>query len=280
MRRSLQSIERMAEVARGEGICSQLVVAYGDSSPLPVFTNDIFNGLREEFSESIVLEYTYFNSNLGSAGGHNTLNESNNSEFLLLQNPDVIVSSRMLEFLMKPFLIANVGIVEAKQMPIEHSKEYDPITGETSWASGACTLIPTPLFNHIGGYDSDTFFLYCDDVDLSWMVVEAGFKVIFQPSALVFHDKRLTHDAGWVASTAERYYSAEAALLIAYKWSRDDLRKQILEHFINHGDEFQKKASEAFDTRLKLNRLPRQRDADHKVAFFEDNMYARYRYQV
>ena len=181
LRRSLQSIERMVEVARGEGICSQLVVAYGDSSPLPVFTNDILNGLREEFSESIVLEYTYFNSNLGSAGGHNTLNESNNSEFLLLQNPDVIVSSRMLEFLMKPFLIANVGIVEAKQMPIEHSKEYDPITGETSWASGACTLIPTPLFNHISGYDSDTFFLYCDDVDLSWMVVEAGFKVIVQP---------------------------------------------------------------------------------------------------
>ena len=31
-------------------------------------------------------------------------------------------------------------------------------------------MIPLPLFRELGGFDADNFFLYCDDVDFSWLV--------------------------------------------------------------------------------------------------------------
>src|SRR5690606_12759794 len=116
-----------------------------------------------------------------------------------------------------------VGLVEAKQIPIEHPKDFDPETGETSWASTACAMGPLEVFREIDGFDADSFFLYGDDVDFSWRVRLAGYKVIHQSSAFVFHDKRLSHEGRWMSSPAEQYYSAEATLLLTYKWSRSDL---------------------------------------------------------
>ena len=168
---------------------------------------------------------------------------------------------------------ANVGLVEARQLPIEHHKHYDQVTGETSWVSMACVLMPAALFRELRGFDAATFFMYGDDVDFSWRVRLAGFKVIHQPSAVAFHDKRLTNEGGWVASAAERYYSAEAGLLLPYKYSRRDLTDKYLEGFANSGDEYQLKAANAFQLRLKTGQLPTPIDPDHTVAEFIDGGY-------
>ena len=116
-----------------------------------------------------------------------------------------------------------MGIVEARQIPLEHPKKFDPVDGSTSWASGACMMIRAELLQQVGGFDGDSFFMYCDDVDFSWRARLAGYQVIHQPSARVFHDKRIQVDGRLVVSDAERYYSAEAALLMAWKYSRPDL---------------------------------------------------------
>lgn len=54
------------------------------------------------------------------------------------------------------------------------------------------------------------------------MVRLAGYKVIYVPSAVAFHDKRVSANAEWQPTNAERYYSAEAALFMAYKWSNPE----------------------------------------------------------
>ena len=123
----------------------------------------------------------------------------------------------------EPVRSPRVGIVEARQIPLEHPKKFDPVDGSTSWASGACMMIRAELLQQIGGFDGDSFFMYCDDVDFSWRARLAGYQVIHQPSARVFHDKRIQVDGRLVVSDAERYYSAEAALLMAWKYSRPDL---------------------------------------------------------
>jgi hypothetical protein len=61
--------------------------------------------------------------------------------------------------------------------------------------------------------------MYCDDVDFSWRARLAGYRVVYQPTACVFHDKRLDPDGQIVAGEAEVYYSAEASLMMAWKWS-------------------------------------------------------------
>jgi len=79
-----------------------------------------------------------------------------------------------------------VGMVEGKQMPHEHPKEYDKKTLETSWCSGACVLIRRTALDQTGLFD-DRFFMYCEDVDLSWRMWQMGWKCLHQPKATILH---------------------------------------------------------------------------------------------
>lgn len=278
--RAVAAIARAGELAIRGGSCARLSLHYGDSSPRPCLTDEEVATLAARHEDVVDFHYVFFDGNLGSARGHNELARINTADILLIQNPDVIVSPRLVEVMLGEFANPGVGMVEAKQLPIEHPKDYDARTGETGWATTACAMIPASLFRHLGGFDADTFFLYCDDVDFSWQVRRAGFKVIFQPAAMAFHDKRLAHDGAWLPSGAEKYYSAEAALLIAYKWSRADLTARILKRFKSSHVDHLEKAAAAFERRSAEGRLPAQIDPDHRIGEFIDDMYARHRFPL
>jgi GT2 family glycosyltransferase len=106
----------------------------------------------------------------------------------------------------------------------------------------------------------------------------AGYKVIFQPSAVIFHDKRLSVDGKWVVGAAEEYYSAEAALMMAHKWSRPGLVKLIEMYLSTGGSERQRAALKAFREKRDRNELPQPIDAEHKIGQFIDGNYARHRF--
>jgi GT2 family glycosyltransferase len=53
-------------------------------------------------------------------------------------------------------------------------------------ASGACFLVRTKLYRELGGFVED-FFLYYEDVDLSWRARIAGQRVVYCPWAVVSH---------------------------------------------------------------------------------------------
>ncbi len=141
-------------------------------------------------------------------------------------------------------------------------------------------MIPGAIFEEIGCFDSDTFFLYCDDVDFSWRVRLAGHRVIYQPTATVFHDKRLSDEAGWLPSGAEKYYSAEAALLLPYKWSRPDITQRILKEFQASNLDYLQKAAKEFLAREAALTLPGQIDPEHRVGSFVGDMYAVHRFGI
>jgi|SRR4051794_38181979 len=278
--RAITSVARAAELAISAGVCSGVTLRYGDSSGLPCLNETMLRTFRERHASSIIIQYDYFAANLGSARGHNRLAEATDADFILVQNPDVVVSPRLFETLLACFARAGVGMVEAKQIPIEHPKDYDIATGETSWASTACAMIPTPLFRQIGGFDAESFFLYCDDVDFSWLVRLAGYRVVHQPAAIVFHDKRLSASGAWQPSSAERYYSAEAALFLAHKWSRNDLVAKYIDMFSGSGNEDQKKAAASFAKRRIDGQLPTPIDPQHRIGQFIDIFYAKHRYPL
>jgi len=236
--------------------------------------------LTQRYGHLVDIRYDFFDANMGSAAGHNRLAESNDCDFYLIRNPDVVVSPRLLEVMTEAFRRPNVGMVEAKQLPIEHPKDYDATTGDTSWATTACAMIPSEVFRRIGGFDARSFFLYCDDVDFSWMVRRAGLRVIFQPAAMAFHDKRLSPTGQWQPSAAERYYSAEAALFLAHKWSRPDLVERYLNDFAKSGSRDLIRAHDTYQSRRANNALPAPIDAEHKVGTFVESMYAVHRYPL
>lgn len=277
--RALESLARATDLAISEGPVSRIRVSYGDTSTQPCLSDDALSRLRDEFAWAFELSYNFFGENLGSARGHNALAAFADTDYLLILNPDVVVSPRLFENMLRPFYMTMAGMVEAKQLPIEHPKSYDPSTGETGWATTACALTPTRLFHTIDGFDAESFFLYCDDVDYSWRVREAGYKVIFSPNAVVFHDKRVARDGAWLPSAAERRYSAEAALMMAHKWSRPDLVDRISGWFRN-GSPDEAAALKNYENKKLNNKLAAPRDPKHLIGEFEGHFYAKHRYSL
>ena len=118
------------------------------------------------------------------------------TDYVFVMNPDVYLCPDVLCELLVPFSSPEVGIVEARQLPLEHPKHFDSADGSTSWASGACMMVRSEVLDVVHGFDADSFFLYCDDVDFSWRTRLAGYRVVFRPPARVYHDKRLRPTAG------------------------------------------------------------------------------------
>ena len=257
----------------------EVVFCYGDASSARVFSNEEVAEIQARFGEWFAFRYVFFNENTGTARGHNRMGEECTSDYMMIMNPDVLVCpnlfANMLEYLLDPSKEA--GMIEARQTPIEHPKEYDRQTLETEWATTACAIFPTELFREINGFDAETFFLYCDDLDFSWRIRLAGKKVYYRPDCVVFHAKRLSGKGSWQPTSAEIYFSREAALLMAYKWSNKELFEMMYEQFSN-GDEICLKAVAHFDEMKKSGRLPKQLDAEGKVARFVGDYYTDHRF--
>ncbi len=78
------------------------------------------------------------------------------------------------------------GGFECRQLPWETGHHIDPVTMETSWASGAALVVRRSVFAQIGGFD-EHLFMYCEDVDLSWRIRAAGYPLYYLPHAVVTH---------------------------------------------------------------------------------------------
>lgn len=277
--RSVHALARAIGLAKAQGILSTAHLRMGDCSTTPVFTGESLETLRSNNISLDSIESQFFNGNLGSAAGQNRLLDDLDGDFVLILNPDTVVAPDCIIQLFAPFVEQQaVGLVEARQLPFEHPKQYDSSTGETSWASTACALVPASVIAEVGGFDSDTFFLYCDDVDWSWRIRLAGYRIILRDSARIFHDKRLNKDGSWVVSSAEEFYSAEAALLMAHKWGRPDLVKRIEADLSDGGSETQRKGLASFQERRKSGRLPEPIPDASRVATFVRGAYAPHRY--
>ena len=154
--------------------------------------------------------------NIGFGRAHNVLMReafSGGVDVYVATNPDGAFHPHALERMAR-VIMAEGGrvLVEACQFPAEHPKEYNPVTLETPWASGACLAIPRAVFEATGGFD-DAFFMYCEDVDLSWRVRAVGMKVLIAPHALFLH--AVTNRA---TGAAMHQLMLASAVLLGRKW--------------------------------------------------------------
>jgi GT2 family glycosyltransferase len=128
--------------------------------------------------------------NIGFGAAHNRLMAeafADGAELYVATNPDGAFHPDCLAAIARMYA-ANGGraLIEACQFPAEHPKQYDPVTFETAWASGASLGIPRAVYDAVGGFD-EAFFMYCEDVDLSWRARAQGFGVMINPNALFLH---------------------------------------------------------------------------------------------
>jgi len=278
--RLFRGLRHAVEVLVAQNDAVSVSVALGDCSSAASLSLDDLASIVAEVKPFGIdgVTYSYFNANLGSARGHNRLLDEFDHDYVLFLNPDVYMSPFALAELALFMPDSSAGIVEARQIPLEHPKSYDLHSGDTSWASTAGALVRRGVIKATGGFDADSFFLYCDDVDFSWRARLAGYRVIHQPTALIFHDKRLTMEARMVVGDAEHYYAAEAALILAWKFSRPDLSEAWASAMEESSMPLQRKAAAEFRRRMGAGELPIPIDPDGRTAQFIDGDFAEHRF--
>jgi hypothetical protein len=278
--RLLSAVGATARHARDRHGLDGVRLAFGDSSSTPVLSAQDAAQLdvHGRAAGLDAVTYDFFDANLGSSGGNNRLGATGDEDLVLVLNPDTYPAPTMLSELLAVAADDRVGIAEARQLPLEHPKCYDLRRGDTGWASGCCMLLRRSLFRRLSGFDSEHFFLYCDDVDLSWRVRLAGLRVVHVPTAVVFHDKRIGDDAALLPTEAEHFYALLGRLMLARKYDRADVLAETVAAVTAGGTAAQREALEEYRRREADGRVPDPLAGADRVAEFVGGEYAVHRF--
>ncbi|TML98493.1 MAG: glycosyltransferase family 2 protein [Actinobacteria bacterium] len=180
--------------------------------------------------------------NLGYGPACNLAAAATQADWLLFCNPDAKADERCLELLLAAadertaivgaqVLLPGARAVNAGDNPLHLSglswsgrfgePREDGPPRDVAVASGAALLVRRAAFEQLGGYHPSCF-LYYDDVDLAWRARLAGWRVRFQPAAVVEHDFSFERGAmKWYWLERNRLwsvlanYSARALVLLA-----------------------------------------------------------------
>jgi len=162
--------------------------------------------------------------NLGFARANNLMLRNCGAPFIALLNNDTKVEKDWLSGLTAKMQSDQmIGIVSSRQVPQESSRLIDAITQETSWCSGGHCVIRRSALEGVGFFD-EGFFMYGEDVDLSWRMWLAGYKCVYVPEAVCQHH----YDDTSLYGVRRLYYHVRNSILLRYIYGRgEEIRKEI-----------------------------------------------------
>ncbi|MGQ9910019.1 MAG: glycosyltransferase family 2 protein [Candidatus Flexifilum sp.] len=166
--------------------------------------------------------------NLGFAAANNIGLAQAQGDYLLLLNPDVLISASAILALLKALETRpDVGICGPRTYDADGGvavSAYGPLTPltilwqywglnrifpyavtarfrrrcetavepfEVAWVQGHCLLLRRAVYEQIGGLD-DRLFLFAEEPDYCERAAQAGWKTLFVPAAEVVHDESST----------------------------------------------------------------------------------------
>ncbi len=88
--------------------------------------------------------------------------------------------------------------------------------GETQMATGCCFLVKKEVLERVGLYD-DRYFLYFEDADLSERVKKAGYKIMYEPKAIIWHKN--AQSSGGSGSSLQDYFMTRNRLLFGMRFA-------------------------------------------------------------
>lgn len=124
--------------------------------------------------------------------------------------------------------------------------------GETQLATGCCFLIKAEVLKKVGIFD-DNYFLYYEDADLCARIKKEGYKIMYQPSAVIWHKNAGSSGSG---SVLQDYYITRNRLLFGMRYAPIRTRVALVREslkILKSGREWQKVGVRDFYLR-KFNR--------------------------
>ena len=151
--------------------------------------------------------------NLGFAGGNNLAFARSTAKYLVLFNQDAVARRNFVQELVRvaerdsdvaavgakmlmmrcPTILNSTGIVineggfAVDRQIGEKDEDVSPIPVRVFGACGGAQLLRRSIVEEVGGFD-EAFFMYLEDVDLSWRIRLAGKEILYAPMAVVHHD--------------------------------------------------------------------------------------------
>ncbi|MCB9422188.1 MAG: glycosyltransferase family 2 protein [Ardenticatenaceae bacterium] len=209
LRACLHSIDRQRY-----GLALEVIVVDGASS------DDSPAMVRETFPW---VKLIACNENIGFPRGNNIGLAEANGRYLLLLNPDTEIKQNalpvMIDYLANhadvglvgPQLLNSDGTIQSSRRrfptlatalfestwlepfaPRRILRHYyaqdlpDDEISEVDWVTGACMLTRREIFNTIGGLD-EAYFMYSEELDWCHRIKDAGWRIVYDPSAQVLH---------------------------------------------------------------------------------------------
>jgi len=165
--------------------------------------------VKTRFPEINLIE----SSNNGFGAGNNLGAKKALGKFLVFVNPDTMADPRWLHELIKP--LHKTGIVTTSKIVLmqdpklintcgntlhftglgfvnkylENASDYHS-NFEVDGISGAAFAMRKTDYECLGGFDED-FFMYMEDVELSWRIKSAGISIICAANSIVQHNYNL-----------------------------------------------------------------------------------------
>jgi len=174
----------------------------------------IDNGSSDGSVEYVKINFPQFDvvslgANLGFSRANNYGIELCQGDFVFFLNNDVIVKPDTLEKLVEGFKNSKVAMVVPEMYDFEGlvnsaggvcdyygfafnrgigEKDREEYNREAFVPYGCCgaALVRRRVLEEIGVFD-DLYFMYHEDVDLSWRIQLRGYKILYYPSSMVFH---------------------------------------------------------------------------------------------
>ncbi len=157
--------------------------------------------------------------NLGFSGGNNVGIKAAAGSYYFIVNNDTEVTEDLLERLLEPFASdPAIGVVSPKIRYFSSPKviqyagftEVNPFTGRnkligekeldfgqhdtpgyTAYTHGAAMMVKKEVVDRVGLLP-DLFFAYYEELDWSAHIKRAGYKIYYQPAALIYHKESVT----------------------------------------------------------------------------------------
>lgn len=233
------------------------------------------------------LEILRNEQNLGFSGGHNVgINYSikHGADYVVILNNDTISSPDLVFNLLKAFK-NDVGITvpkiyfakgyefhKDKYKENELGKVFWYAGGEIDWnnifgkhigvdevdhgqydkekqtevATGCCMMVKSAVFGKVGLLD-DTFFLYYEDADFSIKTNRKNFKIVYVPSAVIWHKNAAA--TGGSGSALQDYYITRNRMIFGFRYASLRAKQALFRESIRillKGREMQKKGIKDF----------------------------------
>lgn len=189
--------------------------------------------------------------NRGFAGGNNDGWKASSGEILLLLNPDTILKNGFLKAIVQPFINdPTVGIAGGKiyypgsnilqhcggilypNAMSDHRGAGEVDNGHfdepanVDYVTGAAMAVRRKVLEIFGGLDEDFYPAYYEESDLCLKARNAGWKVLYVPTAILYH-----HESVILEKLSRKFYSMyfrSRMIFIAKHYSLRDLMLKFL----------------------------------------------------